>query len=99
MTGRAYAIEVAHNPVAARFEARVGGGLARADYRLADGRMVIYHTEVPVAYEGRGIAARIVRAALEHARAEGLKVVPACSYVRAYLRRHPEYQPLVDRAP
>lgn len=34
--------------------------------------------------------------ALEIVRSEGLKIVPTCQFVSAYLRRHPEYQELVD---
>jgi len=48
------------------------------------------HTGVPAAIGGRGVAAALVRAALDHARGEGLKVVPACSYVAAYFKRHPQ---------
>jgi len=89
------AIEVRHNEAAHRFEAVVDGQLARADYRLEGDVMRIFHTEVPFAFEGRGIAARLVGTAFEHAREKGLKVLPACSYVRVYVRRHPETQPLL----
>lgn len=84
------AIAVRHNEDASRFEAIVDGLLCRADYRLADGIMRIVHTEVPYALEGRGIAAQLVRAAIAHAEANGLKVEPRCGYVRAYMRRHPD---------
>ena len=57
--------------------------------------MHMIHTEVPPALEGRGIAARLVQAALDYAQAEGLKVLPRCSYVRAYMRRHPRTQSLL----
>jgi len=86
---------VSHNSAASRFEVAVDGGLARADYQIAGGVMRIYHTEVPRALEGRGLAAAVVNAALTHARAEGLTVEPACSYVRAYMRRHPETHDLL----
>ncbi len=88
-------IEVLHNRDASRFEAQVNGRLARCDYRLNDGVMLLTHTEVPAALEGRGIAAALVRAALQHARASGLRVRPMCSYVAVYLRRHLEYQDLI----
>jgi uncharacterized protein len=87
---------VRHNQVASRFEVQVEGQLARCDYRLQDGVMLLVHTEVPPALEGRGIGAALVRAALEHASAAGLRVRPRCSFVSAFLSRHPEYRELLD---
>jgi predicted GNAT family acetyltransferase len=83
-------IEVIHNQPAQRFEARVGGELAVAAYRLDGEVMAMVHTEVPEALEGRGIASRLVQAAFDHAQAQGLKIRPLCSYVAAWARRHPE---------
>jgi predicted GNAT family acetyltransferase len=88
-------IDVVHNAAASRFEARIEGLLCRADYRLDGNVMRIFHTEVAPALQGRGIAAALVRAALEHAAAAGLKVAPHCSYVRAYMRRHPQTHTLL----
>jgi len=82
--------EIRHNVAARRFEATIDDLLARADYQLTGGVMRLYHTAVPQALEGRGIAAALVKAALAHARATHLKVEPACGYVRAYMKRHPE---------
>jgi predicted GNAT family acetyltransferase len=82
--------QVVHNVASQRFEAIVDGSLCRCDYRMSGGTMLLVHTEVPPRLEGRGIAAALVRAALEHAREQGYKVVPACSYVRTYMRRHPD---------
>lgn len=78
-----------------RFQALVDGELCVADYRLAGDVMVMTHTEVPYRLEGRGIAATLVAAALAHAREQNLKVQPACSYVRTYMRRHPETHDLL----
>jgi predicted GNAT family acetyltransferase len=88
-------VHVRHNPQSSRFEAEIDGQLARCDYRMQDDVMNLVHTEVPPALEGRGIGAALVRAALEHAAAEGLRVRPRCSYVSVYLARHPEYRRLV----
>src|SRR5688500_5599731 len=90
------AITVRHAAEHSRFEATVNGQLCIAQYRLIDGVMWLTHTEVPAALRGRGHAARVVKAALDHARAHGLKVRPACSYVHAYLRRHPEARDLLE---
>ncbi|HET8797191.1 MAG TPA: GNAT family N-acetyltransferase [Thermoanaerobaculia bacterium] len=44
---------------------------------------------------GRGIAGALVKHALDDARARGLKVIPRCSYVRAYIEKNAEYRDLV----
>ena len=88
-------IDVTHNSSAHRFEAVIDGLLCRADYDLVDRVMRMTHTVVPSELGGRGIAAALVEAALAHARASGLKVEPWCSYVRVYMQRHPEAQPLL----
>lgn len=85
------ALTVLHNPAAQRFEVTVDGLLCQAAYRPVGDVLDIFHTGVPPALEGRGIAAQLVQAALAHARAHGLKVRPTCSYVAVYLRRHPEW--------
>jgi predicted GNAT family acetyltransferase len=81
-----------------RFELDAGGSLAVAYYRLAPGVITFTHTEVPAALAGQGVGSRLVRGALEAARAEGLKVVSRCSFVSAYLRRHPEFNDLTGPA-
>jgi hypothetical protein len=88
---------VVHNEGASRFELRLQGQLCFARYDVIDGVMWLPHTETPLALRGRGLAAQVVRAALDYARAQGLKVRPACSYVRTYLRRHPEAQDLLEQ--
>lgn len=91
-------IEVAHNPEASRYEIRVDGVLAGfADYRTRPGRIVFTHTEISEEFEGRGLGSRLVREALDSARAAGVTVTPLCDFVADYIRRHPEYEDLVDR--
>jgi hypothetical protein len=82
---------VQHQPENQRFTVTVDGQEAEVNYRVADGVMSITHTGVPEAIGGRGIAGDLVRAAFDHARAEGLKVRPLCSYAEAWSQRHPEY--------
>jgi predicted GNAT family acetyltransferase len=57
--------------------------------------MTFTHTEVAPEVEGRGIASRLVQGALEQARAQGLKVVPRCRFVSAYIAKHPEFADLL----
>lgn len=72
-----------------RFETVVGGQVAYLSYERRPDAIVFLHTEVPESLRGRGIAARLAKAAVASARAEGLRVVAVCQYVRTYLRRHP----------
>lgn len=98
MTHAATPPTVAHDPQAQRFETVVEGLRCEVCYQMRDGVMWLVHTGVPPRLEGRGIAAKLVGAALDHARTEGLKVRPACSYVRAYMRRHPQTLELLAEA-
>lgn len=73
-----------------------GGAEAEMTYsKSGDGPMVINHTGVPPAFEGRGIAAKLVNAAIADARSENFKIRPVCSYVVAQFRRHPEWSDLL----
>lgn len=88
-------IHVQDNAAAGRFEAVVDGHLALIRYQLLGKAIMLIHTEVPDELQGQGIGAQMARAALNHARAEGLKVIPRCPYVAGYIKKHPEYQDLV----
>ena len=79
--------EVHHDAAARRFSTEVEGQRAVLDYRLLDDVMTITHTGVPAEIGGRGIAGELVQAALDTARAEGWKVVAACSYAAAYITK------------
>lgn len=81
---------------AGEYTIRGDGAQAELTYRLTgDGVMVLDHTGVPKAWEGRGIGARLVARAVEDARAQGRRIQPACSYAAAQFRRHPEWSDLL----
>ena len=82
------------NPALSRFELDVEGHVAFANYRPLDSAWAITHTEVPYALRERGIGSQLVRAVLDHARAQGMKVVPACGFVRHFMAQHPEFDDL-----
>jgi predicted GNAT family acetyltransferase len=86
---------VRDNKALSRFELEENGVTAFANYQLGDGVITISHTETPVAARGRGIASRLVAGALAIARARGLKVIPRCPFVRAYVQKHPEVSDLL----
>ena len=88
-------LEIHENDARHRFETTVDGLDAYVTFNREDGKVSFLHTYVPPELEGRGIAGQLAKYALEHARANGLAVVPHCPYVRSYIDRHPEYQDLV----
>jgi predicted GNAT family acetyltransferase len=88
-------VAVVHSAARRRFELDVDGQTVFTEYRLSPGVMTLFHTLTPPALRGRGLAARVVRAALEFARAEGLKVNPLCWYVNEHIKAHPEFRQLL----
>jgi predicted GNAT family acetyltransferase len=87
---------VADNPQQRRYELWLGEQRAGLIAYLSEpGVIMLVHTEVDPAFEGQGFGERLVAGALEDLRARGLKLVPQCPFVRAYLRRHPEDADLV----
>lgn len=86
---------VRDNPALSRFELAVDGHTAFVEYQRGEGVITLVHTSVPKAIGGRGIGTRIVRDVLDKMRNEGLKVVPRCSFIKAYIDRHPAYADLL----
>jgi len=89
-------IQATNNAADSQFEIHEGGKVATLAYSERDGKLYLIHTEVPRELGGRGLASALARAALDHARQSRLTVVPYCPFVRAYLKRHPEYSALVE---
>ena len=91
---------VIDNPSRSRYELRLGEALAGfIAYQAEADALVLVHAEVDPAFEGRGLGSRLVAGALDDIRARGLAVVPVCSFVASYLRRHPEYADVLAREP
>ncbi len=91
--------DVIDNAAASRYELHVGDDVAVAEYSKRGDLMILTHTEVPTELEGRGVAGRLARRALDDARMQGMRVVPRCPFMRAYIEKHPEYQDLVWMPP
>ncbi|MCB1488015.1 MAG: N-acetyltransferase [Bauldia sp.] len=81
------------------FHTEVDGHRAYLHYRLAPGIITFVHTGVAPELEGRGVGSALARAGLDHARAAGLKVVPKCPFVAAWLKRHHEYDDILLTPP
>ena len=87
--------EVVDNRARHRFELEVEGETAFAEYRRERHEHASPTRSCREALDGRGIGSRLVHDALEQVRAEGLKVVPLCPFVEAYIDKHPEEQDLL----
>lgn len=83
------------NQEAGRFETTVEGHLCVLEFECSGDRIAMNHVGVPDAVGGRGIAGRLTRHALDHARANEWRVEPNCPYVASWIERHPEYRDLV----
>jgi uncharacterized protein len=89
-------LAVHHDEKAKKYYAVVDGLESVCEYsEAAEGTLTFWHTFVPEALRGRGIADELVRQALDDVLAKGTKVIPSCWFVRAYIQRHAKYQPLV----
>lgn len=88
-------ITVRDNPEAGRFEASVDGQVAFAAYNRLSTGIVLAHTEVPPALEGRGIASAIFRTVVATLRERGEMVMPVCPVFALWLKRHPEAHDVV----
>ncbi|NMR21113.1 GNAT family N-acetyltransferase [Cellulomonas fimi] len=99
-------LTVTDNAPAHRFEARADDGTvlgfvaydieAAARLQGEADAVVVTHTQVDPQYEGQGVGATLARGALDLIRESGRGVVPLCPFVSAYIRRHPEYQGMVQ---
>lgn len=81
-----------------RFELEEGGEVAYLEFEVdQSGWMTLWHTEVPSALRGKGIAGELAKTALEYARDNDLRVDVICPSVATFIRKNPEYQSLVGK--
>lgn len=88
-------LKVTHNKEKERFEIDLDGKTALIDYSEQNNVIAMTHTEVPPEFEGKGVGSQLVKGALEIVRQNGKRVRPLCTFVAAYIKRHPEYNSLV----
>jgi uncharacterized protein len=88
---------VVMNEQTRRFEAYLEGETAFTEYVIHNGSMVLPHTVVPPAFEGKGFGSALAKAALAYARGHGLTVKPSCPFIAGYISKHPEWQDLVAK--
>jgi uncharacterized protein len=73
-----------------------GKKVGKAEFLDRGEKRVFTHTEVDEDYEGRGLATILIGQALQETRDAGLRIVPTCPMVAAYVKKHEEYQDIVD---
>ena len=87
--------EIVNNRPQHRYQLAVDGHIAATYYAIADGVISFVHTEVPPELGGKGIGSRLIRGALDQVRADGLKVIPQCQFVKAFIEKNAPYQDLL----
>jgi uncharacterized protein len=86
---------VVNNPSEHRYQLTVDGHIAATYYNIADGVITFVHTVVPPELGGKGIGSRLIKGALDQVRLDGLKVIPQCPFVKAFIEKHAAYQDLL----
>ena len=87
--------EIVNNKAKHRYELAVEGHIAATYNSIADGVITFIHTEVPPELGGKGIASQLIKGALDQVRADGLKVIAQCPFVKAFIDKHADYQDLL----
>jgi predicted GNAT family acetyltransferase len=87
--------EVTDNAALRRYEMVIDGVTAFVTYVRQGDRLTLVHTEVPKTLGGRGVGSSLATAVLEDIRSRGLRIVPECDFIAAFIKRHPEFADLV----
>jgi uncharacterized protein len=89
---------VEHDEANQEFVIHLPGGDAKLEYDRPDGSMInLRHTEVPETERGHGAAAELAQAAVAYAKAQKLRVIPTCRFVKAWFDRHPQEKDLIRK--
>ncbi|THD75160.1 MAG: N-acetyltransferase [Bradyrhizobium sp.] len=88
--------DIVNNRAKHRYELAVDGHIAATYYEIADGVITFVHTEVPPELGGKGIGSKLIKGALDQVRAERLKVIAQCPFVKAFIGKNPAYQDLLQ---
>jgi len=68
-----------------------GKRLGEMTYTVAGSRVIIDHTEVDDSLRGKGVGAKLVRAAVDWARKENARLLPLCPYAKSVFDKTPDY--------
>jgi hypothetical protein len=87
--------KIIHEKENERFVTYVEGNEVYVEYTMRNNEIDLHHTYTHPTLRGKGLAAQVVRAALEFAKENNLKVIPTCSYVQAFIAKNDQYKELV----
>lgn len=88
-------MKIRHDEAQSRFESDHEEPAVLAYDKKEDGTLDLHHTSVPPSLEGQGVGSQLVRYAIDYARAEGVKIIPTCNFVRSWLDRHPDQSDVI----
>ena len=81
-----------------RFEIEEHGQVAYLEFETdSQGWMTIWHTEVPPAMRGRGVASELAQTAFDYAKQHRFRVDVICPLAADFLSKHPEYNSSVGK--
>ena len=86
---------IMNNENAQQYEYHIGNDMAKIEYIIEQGKLTLTHTKVPKQLEGKGIASALAKYALEDIEKKELKLIPKCSFIASYTKRHPEWNKLL----
>lgn len=85
-------LQVIRNEEAGEYQAEYEGRKIFIEFKAAQGKVFLTHTEVPRGLEGRGLGSAIIKRTLELIEESGDSLFPLCPFVASYLRKHPEWK-------
>ncbi|MBD3414849.1 MAG: GNAT family N-acetyltransferase [Candidatus Aminicenantes bacterium] len=87
---------VRHERTARRFAVRLDKKIGYLSYEKPEPRILDYaHVYVPPEFRNKGIADKLTQTALDYARENNFSVIPSCSYVAMYVRKHKKYRDIL----
>lgn len=89
-------LQLVKNDEKQRFELENNGYIAFIDFEEKEHFIALVHTEAPEELQGTGTAAALVEKTLQYIEKSGKKVMPFCPFVLAFIKKHPEWKPLVS---
>ncbi|WP_067838283.1 GNAT family N-acetyltransferase [Nocardia lijiangensis] len=88
--------KVARNAEQNRYEVYYGGELAGfTEYIERDNDTDFVHTEIDKAFGGKGLGTVLAKEALDDVIARGRTITAHCPFIKAFVDKHPEYDPHV----